>query len=150
MSNYIVKIDGYDDYHIDYEINDRLGNSFTNLVKDVFYKLKIKTSRSNPEEVPVVIYKTEIKDGKQVERKVRSISVMPSKERMTSDEFCKERDESLADLPTEFQSVISGIAYDRGHSAGYEEVMGHIDELVSAFSGPIANYRARIERASNF
>jgi hypothetical protein len=64
--------------------------------------------------------------------------------RMTSEEFVIEQDKILKEIPEEFKSALSYMAYERGHSAGHEEVMGILKELVNDLKQPIADFQKRI------
>jgi len=65
----------------------------------------------------------------------------PIPPRMTSEEFNVKQDELLSELPEEFRSFVSSYAYDHGHSAGYEEVIGIMSGLVSDLKEPIRKFQ---------
>ncbi len=44
--------------------------------------------------------------------------------RMTEEEFNKEQADLLGGIPPELHSALQHFAWDKGHSAGYEEVVG--------------------------
>jgi len=50
--------------------------------------------------------------------------------RMTGEEFAVKQNELLIQLPSQFRSAISYMAYERGHSAGHEEVLGILSGLI--------------------
>ena len=52
----------------------------------------------------------------------------------------------LKDVPTEFRSVLSYMAYERGHSAGEDEVVLHLKELVSNLKPAIDAYTIRLSK----
>lgn len=52
-------------------------------------------------------------------------------------------------IPDEFRSTISSMAYDRGHSAGYEEVQMLIKSYCSDLSQPIKDYSLRLTGSYN-
>ena len=66
--------------------------------------------------------------------------------RMTLEEYNLQQDQLLEELPEELRPVISWMAYERGHSGGYEEVIGILTGLVSDLKGPIVEYGHRRER----
>ena len=68
--------------------------------------------------------------------------------RMTEIEYEARKDEILSQLPKEFHGAIGWQAWERGHSAGYEEVIGCLDEMVDALVKPIKEYTERIIKAS--
>jgi len=63
---------------------------------------------------------------------------------MTPEQYSKEQEDILADVPKEFHSAFSVMAYERGHSSGYEECISHLEELVNELKIPIANFENRI------
>ena len=72
----------------------------------------------------------------------------PYPPRMTEEEFAVTQKELLDDLPIEFRSAISYMAYESGHSAGYEEVINYVRGLVADLEGPIKKFQERIIRDS--
>jgi len=74
----------------------------------------------------------------------------PVPPRMTAEEFNAKQDELLSELPIEFRCFVSSYAYDCGHSAGYEEIIGYVAEMVSELKEPIKNYTDKVVKiASN-
>jgi hypothetical protein len=65
-------------------------------------------------------------------------------ERMTEEQFRDQEDEILKDVPIEFHGPLRGMAWDQGHSAGFEEVIGDLREMVYRLKPAIAEYTARI------
>jgi hypothetical protein len=63
---------------------------------------------------------------------------------MTLEEFNAAQNKILEDLPAEVRSAVSLLAYDRGHAYGYEEVLNHLDEMVSTLKEPITAYGLRM------
>jgi hypothetical protein len=51
------------------------------------------------------------------------------------------------EIPQEFQADMSYHAYERGHSAGYDEVLIHLRELASVMSKPIKAFEKRITKS---
>lgn len=68
----------------------------------------------------------------------------PNPPRMTKEEFNIKEAEILKDLPEEFRSAISYMAYEIGHSAGYEECLIYVKEYVSNLKEPIEKFQKRI------
>lgn len=66
---------------------------------------------------------------------------------MNEIEFAARQDEILSELPQEFRGAVSFKAYQDGHAGGYEEVMGHLIELVDMLKQPIIDYTARIKQS---
>lgn len=63
---------------------------------------------------------------------------------MQADDFEMEASEILKDIPESFANWIRGWAYDNGHSAGYEEILGYVSELAESLSPAISQYREEI------
>ena len=59
-------------------------------------------------------------------------------------------DEQLKDLPEEFRSCISTMAYERGHSAGSEECLINVKRYVKDLKDPIEKFKNRIINTSQF
>lgn len=62
----------------------------------------------------------------------------------TPEEYETERQEILKRVPEEFRGVLGWMAYDRGHSSGYDEVLMILDSLVSDLEKPIKDFENRI------
>lgn len=65
---------------------------------------------------------------------------------MTGDEYSAKLEKALEGLPPEFAQFVRGNAYERGHSAGYEEVLGIAQSLASDLKPVIEQYRLSIDR----
>jgi len=63
---------------------------------------------------------------------------------MTDQEFNDKQDKLLAPVPQEFRSAISYHAYEQGHSAGNNEIIIHLSDLVDALLQPIQEFEKRI------
>ena len=63
---------------------------------------------------------------------------------MTVEQFEAKQVEALADIPQEFHTAIRYNAWEHGHSAGYEEVLLYVNDLVDALTQPIKDYTKRI------
>lgn len=61
-----------------------------------------------------------------------------------ADNYGAESEKLLAELPPELRSAVSYMAYERGHSAGFEEVLGILKNLVYELKGPIGDLITRI------
>lgn len=68
--------------------------------------------------------------------------------RMTMEEFADAQKMALCLTPPEFHATLCGMAWESGHSAGYEEVASHLRELASELRRPIEQYAARLRRES--
>ena len=68
----------------------------------------------------------------------------PFPPRMTAEEFKSKENELLNEVPKEFRSALSSKAYADGHSAGFEEIICHLEELVNSLGEPIRNFEKRI------
>lgn len=59
--------------------------------------------------------------------------------------FEKEQNELLKYIPPEFHSVVRSMAWDKGHSSGYREVLNYVSEYVDSLAEPIEAYTERIK-----
>ena len=80
-----------------------------------------------------------------IEKKCASHKPFPP--RMTDYEYAEKQTELFKNIPEELRGVISGMAYKRGHSAGNEEMLIHLTDLVSAFEKPIKEFEERIRKS---
>jgi hypothetical protein len=68
--------------------------------------------------------------------------------RMTEEQYLEKQGEILADIPVEFHSVLSYMAYERGHSSGYEECISILNDLVTNLKPAIESYRYTLIKPS--
>lgn len=66
------------------------------------------------------------------------LSNAPLPKRMTEAEFAKEQEDYLKCLPPELRSPVAYYAYEKGHSAGYEDILSHVKQLVEMLNLPVA------------
>lgn len=107
-------------------------------------KQNMTTSRKNPESWSVGLFKLTIKDGQLVRSKIGTYEIQLPLAPMTVGEYNAELDELLEQIPTEFHGFVSSSAYERGHSAGYEEVLGIARTLVSDLLEPIKKFKQNL------
>lgn len=105
----------------------------------------LTTSRSNPEQVKVEVHRLEIKQGKLTRAKLGTFNVTPPLQRMTEDEYLTELKENLSSIPVEFHGFVEGYCYEQGHSYGYEEVIGHVRDMVHSLGAAIKAYDGRVK-----
>jgi len=67
--------------------------------------------------------------------------------RKTQEQYAKEELELFEkyDIPIELRQPLSYMAYEQGHSAGYEEVISILNEIVYDIAKPIQNLIKRIK-----
>ena len=114
------------------------------ICEDAVRAKKLKTSRKNPQKVAVELFAVEVSKGELKRRKIGNYEVMPYLERMTGEEYNEELMQALEELPEEFQNYARQAAWQRGHSAGYEEVVNIAKEIVSDLLPHIKRYQRRI------
>lgn len=117
------------------------------ICEDAVRARKITTSRTNPQKVAVQLFGLEINKGELTRRLVINCEVFPALERMTGDEYNEELQTALDDLPEEFQEFVRSTAWDRGHSAGYEEVVLIAQNIASDLRPYVERYQKRILKA---
>lgn len=66
--------------------------------------------------------------------------------RMTEDEYTKAQAFLLKDIPEEFQGAFSHMAWERGHSGGYDECLNILRELVDDLGDTIKKYGKRVSQ----
>jgi len=131
MPNYIIRIPGQDDYYVDYPVDTNPSAPlWTNRINSAMRELRMTTPRCNPELLECTVVSLNSVKGKLIEKKIKSLKLQPPLARMTADEFHTEEKNLLDQLPIEFRSVVSNWAYERGHSADFEECLSHVSEYV--------------------
>jgi hypothetical protein len=132
-------VPGFNEYYDTvtlYPRDGRDGPSQADQLKDIarraLDKLQLTTPRTAPLPVRVVIYKLVIEAGHQVRQQIYDLPTMPALTAMTQAEFDHDQQQALYELPAEFRGFVSSYAWEHGHAAGYEEVLGYVRELVSA------------------
>lgn len=101
-------------------------------------------SRRNPQEVRLLVTRLRIEGDKIKADNAVEFYVMPQLSRMTEKEYQEEHEALLSRLPAAFQGFASSHAYEEGHSAGYEEVILLLHNLVDALEPAIENYRRQL------
>jgi len=113
-------------------------------VSSIINKSGLTTSRQNPQTIRVEIHKLTIKDGKLTQNFFTNIDIQPPLARMTVNEMNEEIIEMIKDIPQEFHFPLTSVAWDKGHSAGYEEVISELLYLISKFTPSIREYKKNI------
>lgn len=70
----------------------------------------------------------------------------PPPGRMTEEEFVQKQTDLLNILPYELRSAVSYYAYEKGHSGGREEILGHVQDLVEMLNLPLVALLARVKK----
>lgn len=63
---------------------------------------------------------------------------------MTHEEYNEEATPLLEELPPELRAAVSYMAYENGHSAGYEEVLNELRGMVGSLKEPLAALEKRL------
>ena len=63
---------------------------------------------------------------------------------MTHEEYSNKQTELLKDIPVEFHNTLSYMAYENGHSNGYEECIIYLKEYISNLKDPIKQFQQRL------
>lgn len=120
--------------------------AFRSAVERIVRDSPVRTKRANPQEIEVRCFELMIV-GTKLESRVAGVHrVMPYLEPMTEEEFNTEQEELLKDIPEEFHPNLRTEAWDRGHSAGMEEVIGCLRTLINVIEDPLRAYTARIQK----
>lgn len=121
------------------------GDVLDNVMAEVIRRLELTTTRKNPEKLKgTKIYELEICKGKIKRSLVSSLRdfTLPLA-RMTKTEYDEEMQEICSHFPTDFGCFIASEAWDRGHSAGYEEVVNIAQDLKDKLWPIVKNYALR-------
>ena len=102
------------------------------------------TNRKNPVNVKVKIDKLVLVKGKVQRIHYTGIDVPAPFAPMTEKEFQEELDKELSQIPTEFHPFINKQSWDRGHSAGYEEVLNIAQEMTYELKPCVAKFEDRL------
>lgn len=113
---------------------------YRSFCEEALRKLSVVTPRSNPVNTIVGLYALSIKGTVLERRHIGNYEVRPSLTRLTEEEYSKELSELLEDIPKEFHGFVGKESWDRGHSAGYEEVINIANELVYNLKPAIEAY----------
>jgi hypothetical protein len=111
-----------------------------NICEQAVRKAKLTTPRKEPKPVKVELLRLEINEGKLVRVPVGTYNIIPSKERMTDEEYETELSEMLETIPEAFRKFVRTKAYDDGHSSGLEECLNIAESLVSDLIPCIREY----------
>lgn len=119
-----------------------LGHAKQRIRDECVRKSGLKNTRKNPNRiVKVELFKLVIEQGKLVRQFAGRFVATPPLERMTEQEYNEEWNELLKDIPKEFHSFIMSDCYERGHSAGYEEVINYAHEMCHNIKEPIKKFK---------
>ena len=116
--------------------SSQLTRSCDNLVRD----MKLCTPRKNPSSVIVKIFQLEIVNGELKRRFCADKTVQLPSEDMTESEYNEELADAVKELPEPFQRYVCNLAYDDGHSAGYEEVVSIAERMATELLPVIKEY----------
>jgi hypothetical protein len=114
------------------------------LAETAIKKAKITTSRVNPKPYAVEVYKLDIKLGNVEKSIMGSVNVTPPFAPMTDVEYKAEMARILSGIPLAFRSFVERDAWERGHSAGYEEVINIASSLASDLAPAIREFAKEI------
>lgn len=133
-------------FEADINVSEIWEASVLGKVKRIVFNAGFKTNRKNPQKIKINVDSISVKDGKQVRNYYKTFEIMPPLERMTEEEFQEEQKDILKEVPHEFHEVFISMAWDRGHSSGYEEVISYLKNLVYELSSPINAFARRVSK----
>jgi hypothetical protein len=134
--HFVASMSGQPDYHEDFVVR-HYNQPTKEVAANAVRHWKLTTPRSAPKDVTVVVARLTIENNSVVRRGECKVSVTPPLTRMTSEEYAVRMVLVLQPLPVAFRGWVEQQAYDRGHSAGYEEVVMLAEELVDGLLGCI-------------
>ncbi len=129
---------------VEYRENDRLESRERRLedfARKVLRDSSYTTHRSDPKTVSVKVESLEIVKGVIVRTREQPLLIQPPLLPMTAEEFEAEMVDIVDSVPEPFRVWVRGQAWDRGHSSGYEEVLGIARDLADSLAPVVADYR---------
>jgi hypothetical protein len=130
---------------IEEAVHSRFGaRDSQDICNEIVRKSGLTTPRNDPQAVAVQLFRLEIAGAKIVQRLRGTYQVMPPRAAATADDYDTEMEQALCDLPDEFKSFVSSQAWQRGHSAGHDEVVGIANELAGDIRPAILAYQRRL------
>lgn len=114
------------------------------------YQMQFRGRKKNTQEKmflwqPVIEANSEEEAWEKVQEEyeaVLRVHCRPIPPRMESEEFYQTQDKLLADVPQEFRGFLTHLAWEEGHSNGYEEVLNLLKSLISDFMEALTKYNA--------
>lgn len=117
-------------------------NSHQKVAEEAVHHFGIKAKKKG-ETFPVKFYEIRTAGGKQTRHERGTVDVALYYQ-STETEFEAEQEELLLEVPEEFRDAIRSKAWADGHSAGYEEVIYHIKDLIDFISPCLTKYKAKV------
>jgi len=138
---FVAIIEGKDThFYADQDANSFSSDSVRAMAEKIVRESGIKTPRCSPQTIRVRIDKIGIRDGEMDRTMFCGYDIRPPLTAMTDDDFNKAQNSLLSEIPLEFRSVLGTMAWESGHSSGYEEVISCLKDLVSDFRPAIEAY----------
>ena len=106
----------------------------------------VTTSRRDPQEVRVELFRLKIEKGALVRTSLGKFDAMPKVAAMDQQDYNEAMDEAVSHLPDEFKAFVCSQAWDRGHSSGYEEVVNIAQDLAHDLGIAFDKYMTRTGR----
>ena len=106
----------------------------------------ISTDRHNPEKQNIYVSIVALKNGALTISPESRYSLTPPFKDINQEEFVAESIRLLSEIPKEFCPYLSAMAYERGHSAGFEEVLLILKNEIVEIAPAIKDFEARINR----
>jgi hypothetical protein len=134
---------------VEYREGDRLESRERRLedfARKVLRESSYTTHRSDPKTVSVKVESLVIVKGVIARTLVRSWLIQPPVLPMTADEFEAEMVDVVDSVPEPFRVWVRGQAWDRGHSAGYEEVVNIARDLADSLAPVVQDYFRLVTR----
>lgn len=146
MNHYIVVLPDKREFFYDADPTQRWFN-VKDLAEKAIREAGLKTAcYGQPETIYVNIFRIVLEKGKAIRKVVNNqLPIELPFARMSQEQFNMRQAELLRALPEEFHGFVNSQAWERGHSAGLEEVMMIMEELTDALEKPIFNYTKRIQ-----
>ena len=95
----------------------------------------------------VTLFEVKLINGKIERVPAGSVDAVPWCRQLTELEYNKAMDDAVEPLPKEFQDYVRQESYDRGHSAGWSEVLNYARSMTTELLPVVNQYTTRITKA---
>lgn len=145
MTTFVAVFIDKSGFHREISFEENESYKFSNFCS-VFYKiLKDKDFEIEPDDeikqVEISIFKCVVKNGKIARKPLGKYHHYFPVRRLTSSEYEVKLNAILNEIPNSFNSFVRNQSWERGHSAGYEEVLMIAKEIVGELSPAVQAYR---------
>lgn len=143
MKDYKIIIEGFDTCYFQKANLDRFTTA-ESLAREAVYKLQLKSPFGKDESRKAFVYSLNIENGKIKETLIKTCSLILPQEEPSENQYREGLERCLKVIPEEFHSFVEGMAWDRGHSSGYREVLNIAEEIAEGLEKATKKYEQRL------